>query len=103
MGATARRRIALGAAVGTIAVANAHAQLGPNPGAVLNPYGQVSPAADSGNGSGFSVVPSVSITETLTDNSQLSTNFKQWDLVSQIMPGIRVDSSGGRVKGFFDY
>src|SRR5215831_7154283 len=103
MGATARRRVALGAAVGAIAMTNAHAQLGPNPSAVLNPYGQATRAADSGNGSGLSIVPSVSITETLTDNSQLASNFKQWDLVSQITPGIHVESRGARVKGFFDY
>jgi len=103
MGATARRQVALGAAVGVIAVANAHAQLGPNPGAVLNPYGQAAPTADTGNGRGFSIVPSVGITETLTDNSQLTSNSKQWDLVSQITPGIHIDGRGGRVKGFFDY
>lgn len=101
--ATARHRVALGAGLAAIAATSTHAQLGPNASAVLNPLGSVTAPADSGNGRNFSVVPSLSITETLSDNSRLATNFKEWDLVSQVTPGIRVDSRGGRIRGFFDY
>lgn len=50
-----------------------------------------------------SVVPRVSITETLTDNVRLSDVNKQSDLITEISPGVRVNIDGNRVKGFIDY
>lgn len=104
MGGIARRRIALSAGITAAAAANVHAQVVvPSSDALLNPHAQVATVPDNANGRTFSVVPSLLINETLTDNSRLVTNSREWDLVSQITPGIHIDSTGGRVKGFLDY
>lgn len=50
-----------------------------------------------------SVVPSISITETLTDNVNLSSTDQQAELTTQISPGIRINMEGARVKGYFNY
>jgi uncharacterized protein (PEP-CTERM system associated) len=55
------------------------------------------------NGRGFSIVPSVAVTETLSDNIRLSSTDRQTDLVTQITPAIRITSNGGRIRGFVDY
>ena len=64
-------------------------------------------AQESGSNSGskpaVSIVPRVSVTETLTDNVRLSNIDKQSDLVTQISPGIRINSEGRRLKGYLDY
>ena len=64
-------------------------------------------AQESGSDSGpirtLSVVPRVSITETLTNNVGLSSVNPQSDLVTEISPGIRIDSQGRRLKGYLDY
>ena len=51
----------------------------------------------------LSIVPRVSVTETLTDNVSLSNTGKQSDLVTEISPGIRINSEGRRLKGYLDY
>jgi uncharacterized protein (PEP-CTERM system associated) len=51
----------------------------------------------------FVVVPSFSITETLTDNVKLTGSNQRADLITQLSPGIRISSNSGRVQGFFDY
>jgi uncharacterized protein (PEP-CTERM system associated) len=70
---------------------------------VLNPHAPVATVPDAGNARSFSIVPSLSITEVLSDNPRLAANVKEWDLVTQVTPGIHVNSNGGRVKGFLDY
>lgn len=50
-----------------------------------------------------SIVPRVSVTETLTDNARLSNIDKQSDLVTEISPGVRIDSQGRRLKGYLDF
>ncbi len=65
-------------------------------------YAQES-GSDSGPKRAVSIVPSVSITETLTDNVRLSSVDKQADLITEISPGIRISSEGRRLKGYFDY
>lgn len=52
---------------------------------------------------GFSVVPRVSISETVTDNALLANNGQRTDQITEISPGLRITSDGGRVKGYFDY
>jgi len=99
----ARRHSVVGAGLAAVAAANVHAQVGTSSDVITNPQGRVAQFADSTNGRTFSVVPSLLINERLTDNSRLVTNSKEWDLVSQVTPGIHIDSRGGRVKGFFDY
>jgi len=51
----------------------------------------------------FSVTPRVSVTETFTDNLSLTTTGKQSELITEISPGLRLTSDGGRVKGYLDY
>lgn len=50
-----------------------------------------------------SIVPRVSITETLTDNVRLTNTGQQADQITMISPGIHISSEGGRFKGYFDY
>ena len=50
-----------------------------------------------------SIVPRVSVTETFTDNANLSSNAKQSDLITEVVPGVRISSTFGRAQGYFDY
>lgn len=52
---------------------------------------------------GISIVPRVTIAETFTDNVNLVSSGKQAELITEISPGIRIASDGGRVKAYFDY
>lgn len=61
------------------------------------------PDSDSGPKQALSIVPRVSVTETLTDNVRLSSVGQQSDLITEISPGIRIIVDGARVKGYFDY
>ena len=49
------------------------------------------------------VSPSISVGETLTDNSRLSGGGGRAEAITQISPAIHVVSNGARVKGFLDY
>lgn len=89
LGRPRRRSPGLSAAVFAIATGSAWAQADAGP--------------ETTTGRTFSIVPNVAITETLTDNSRLATNGRQSDLITQVSPGLRIDSTGGRVKGFLDY
>lgn len=53
--------------------------------------------------SSITIVPRISVTETYTNNVSLSSTNKQSELITQISPGIRLSSNGGRVKGSLDY
>lgn len=52
---------------------------------------------------GITVSPSVSVTETLTDNLRLTATDKLTDAVTQLTASLRVDSRTGRVQGSLDY
>jgi len=60
-------------------------------------------AQDAGQTRVISIVPRVSVTETLTDNVALSSNNAHSDLITEISPGIRVSIQGARLKTYFDY
>lgn len=64
-------------------------------------YAQES-ASGRESGRAVSIVPFVSLTETLTDNVRLSANG-QSDMITEVRPGIRISSESRRLKGFFDY
>ena len=66
-------------------------------------HAQTATPPEGAGGRTFSVVPSLSITETLTDNSRLVNVGQQSDLITQITPSLRISSTGGRVKGFLNY
>ncbi len=53
--------------------------------------------------SGFSLVPSLSVRETLTSNVRLESSNGRSDLVTEISPQVRLNSNAGRIKGSFDY
>ena len=75
--------------------------------AVAGAYAQTvdtqEPVSSGGAKPIFSVVPRVSVSETLTDNARLTNVGKQADQITEISPGIRITSETGRVKGYFDY
>lgn len=64
-------------------------------------------AAASGAGAAaqgaFSIVPSVAVTATATDNRDLSTTRREADLVTQVSPGIAVSSRRGALQGSLNY
>src|SRR5678816_2370637 len=87
MRAVTRIGVRMGASVVAVAAASAHAQTD----------------AVSANGRTFSIVPTFALEETLTNNALLSSNDRRSDLVSQVTPGVRIRSTGGRFTGFLDY
>lgn len=60
-------------------------------------------SSPSGPASKISIVPRVSVTETFTNNVYLDNANKRSDLITQVAPGIRISSSGGRIRGALDY
>lgn len=53
----------------------------------------------------WTIKPRIALIETLTDNVNInrSTNSKQSDLISELVPGIRIEARTTRLKGYFDY
>lgn len=49
--------------------------------------------------------PRVSLSETLSDNVSINrnNNGKQSDLITELVPGIRIEARTSRLKGYFDY
>ena len=60
-------------------------------------------AGDGGARPTISIVPRVSVTETFTNNALLQSGGKNTDLITQVSPGIRISSNGGRIRGSLDY
>lgn len=52
---------------------------------------------------GWVIVPRVSVSETFTDNVAVSSVVRQSEQVTEISPGVSVQSNTGRLKGSFDY
>lgn len=53
--------------------------------------------------SAFAIQPSLSVSQTFTDNRDLSTVDKKVDGVTQVSPGVRISSRAGPVQGSLDY
>lgn len=51
----------------------------------------------------ISIVPRVSVTETLTNNVALKSNNPQSDQITEVAPGINISIQGARLKTYFDY
>lgn len=51
----------------------------------------------------FSLTPTFSAAQTWTDNRTLSSTDKQSDLVTQLSPGVRLQSKSGAITGVLDY
>ncbi len=54
-------------------------------------------------GRAWNIVPRVSLTETLSNNINLSSSDQQTGLITQVTPGVRIDGRTARLKVFFDY
>ena len=74
-------------------------------GGIMAMPDMVGPGADlpGGNRAGRWLQPTFDATVTLTDNYRLSSTQKQSDLVLQVSPGLRLNSSTGRMRGYLDY
>lgn len=51
----------------------------------------------------ITIVPRVSVTETFTNNVRLSSANQKSELITEVSPGIRISSDGGRIRGSVDY
>ncbi|MCY7308535.1 MAG: hypothetical protein LH632_20855, partial [Rhodoferax sp.] len=63
----------------------------------------LTPVIASSQTAALSIVPRVSVTETYTNNALLQGNGGSSDFITQISPGIRIFSNGGRIRGSLDY
>lgn len=70
---------------------------------ILPAAAQSPPAVEGGSTGKLSIVPRVSVSETLTNNVFLSGSGRKSELITQISPGIRIVSRGGRISGSLDY
>jgi uncharacterized protein (PEP-CTERM system associated) len=71
------------------------------------------PAPTAGQGRGafagppnprrLQVLTDITVTQTLTDNANLSSTDKRADLITSVTPSVHLRSGAGRVQGFFDY
>ena len=57
----------------------------------------------SAQAQGVTVVPTFSVSETITDNRDLRSADKQSEAITRISPGVRMSSRSGRVQGTLDY
>lgn len=76
------------------------------PGAAPVPFpGRQGGTADDGAAPGraWTVVPRLSLTETLSDNINLSSTNKESGFISQLTPGVRIDAQTARLKMYLDY
>ncbi|CAN5729095.1 hypothetical protein BH11PSE8_BH11PSE8_06100 [soil metagenome] len=60
-------------------------------------------AQDAKSGRAFAIVPSLSLTETFTDNAGLVSTNKESEFISQISAGLHMSSNAGRIRGSVDY
>ena len=65
--------------------------------------GYLALAAPSAVAGDWTITPTMTVTETSTDNVALSQTNKQSDLITDLNPGIRIEGTGGRSKLKFDY
>jgi uncharacterized protein (PEP-CTERM system associated) len=76
---------------------------GPTGSARVALVGALVLASTAAAGQGLRLVPSLSVTEILTDNRDARANDRQADLISQISPGVSVSSRGGPLQGSLAY
>jgi uncharacterized protein (PEP-CTERM system associated) len=62
-----------------------------------------SSAQDVASNRPLAFLPSLAISETLTDNRELSAVNKQSELITQVSPSIRLSTKGGTIQGTLDY
>ncbi|MDE2565371.1 MAG: TIGR03016 family PEP-CTERM system-associated outer membrane protein, partial [Burkholderiales bacterium] len=59
--------------------------------------------AQDATGQGLTIVPTFGLSETLTDNSNLSASNRQSESITQISPGVQISKRAGRVSGSLNY
>lgn len=81
-----------------------HARTTPTRVAVASAvFTAIAPACAPVIGQTASVVPTFSISESITDNRDLRSTDKQAEAITTISPGVRISSRSGRVQGTLDY
>lgn len=65
--------------------------------------GQTSLLSEPEPARSISIVPRLSVTESLTNNAFLTANARKSELITEISPGIQISSNSGRIRGFLDY
>jgi uncharacterized protein (PEP-CTERM system associated) len=62
-------------------------------------------SAQAQDSRGLSIVPVLSISQSYTDNvaGNRASESPQWEAVTQVSPGVRISSRGGRIQGNLDY
>src|SRR5215213_3308869 len=61
-------------------------------------------ATSSTSAQTWRITPSISVVDTLTDNVELTpSDRKKSDLITQVVPAIRIDGTGGRLKVNLNY
>lgn len=50
-----------------------------------------------------SVVPRINVSETFTDNVNLSRTDRRAEQITEVSPGVRISQDSGRLTGYFDY
>ena len=75
------------------------------PGAapIQNPGMRGDNTSDEGASRAWTITPRIGLTETLSDNINLSSTNTQTGFISQLSPGVRVDARTARLKMFLDY
>lgn len=58
---------------------------------------------EPGTARAWTIVPRIGVTETLTDNINLTATDKQTGLISELSPGVRIDARTARLRMFLDY
>lgn len=61
------------------------------------------PSARAQSGTGFTLTPNVSVTETVTNNVDLSATDPRSDAITQVTVGLAVGSRSGQLRGFLNY
>src|SRR5665213_2023169 len=101
MGLLAMGLFALGVAGATSAVA-ADADVGASRTGAVDAAGASTGVAATTETNNWRFVPDISVRETATDNVDQSAD-KRGDFITEIIPGIRIDGNGARVKLHLDY
>jgi uncharacterized protein (PEP-CTERM system associated) len=63
----------------------------------------LAPSACAQAGTAFTLTPNVSLTETVTNNVDLSTTDPRSDAITQVTVGVAVGSRSGQLRGFLNY
>lgn len=53
--------------------------------------------------SSIRIVPRVSVTETVTNNVRQASANRESEFITEVSPGIRISSTGGKIRGSLDY